>query len=280
MTRALILGGGGLFGIGWEVGFLWGVEASGVFLKNADLVVGTSAGSIAGSLLLQTESLLQTFDDYQKAGSTAREIVVEFDTTTWQKNLASVVSGALNEQELRQRIGLWAMSSKTTSETARLDVIKSRLVSDSWPSPSLAITSVDAVSGDLTVFTAESKVAIDAAVAASCAVPGVWPPVTIGAHRYIDGGMRSPINSDLAAGIDRVLVLLPNLAGGRAAQAVEKEIDDLGNCASDVLLITSDERSNSTMGTNPLNPAVRGPAALAGFLQGQKAALQIASFWR
>ena len=280
MTRALILGGGGLFGIGWEVGFLWGVEASGVFLKNADLVVGTSAGSIAGSLLLQTESLLQTFDDYQKAGSTAREIVVDFDTTTWQKNLASVVSGALNEQELRQRIGQWAMDSKTTSETARLDVIRSRLVSDSWPSPSLAITSVDAFSGDLAVFTAESKVAIDIAVAASCAVPGVWPPVTIGAHRYIDGGMRSPINSDLAAGIDKVLVLLPNLAGGRAAQAVEKEIDNLENRASDVLLITSDEQSNSTMGPNPLNPAVRGPAALAGFLQGQKAALQIASFWR
>ena len=37
---------------GAEVGFLWAGEASGVFLRNADLVVDTSAGSIAGSLLL------------------------------------------------------------------------------------------------------------------------------------------------------------------------------------------------------------------------------------
>lgn len=279
MTRALILGGGGLIGIGWEVGFLWGLEASGVSLKDADLIVGTSAGSVAGSLLLQTESLMQTFNDYQDTASSAREIPVEFSTTAWQKNIADVVAGAKDEVDLRRRIGNWATKVKTVSEAVRLEAIRSRLVSDSWPSPILSITALDAHSGESIVFTAESKVDIAVAVAASCAVPGVWPPVTIGTNRYIDGGMRSPINSDLAVGFDKVLVLLPDRAGGRAAKAIEKEIDGLKEGAAEVLVITGGEPTNSIAADNPLDPKLRGPAALAGFAQGQKTASRIASFW-
>ena len=53
------------------------------------------------------------------------------------------------------------------------------------------------------VFDAASDVRLLDAVGASCAVPGIWPPVTINGRRYIDGGIRSAANADLAAGCDR-----------------------------------------------------------------------------
>ena len=51
MSRALVLGGGGPVGIGWQAGLLAGLADSGVMLRQADLVVGTSAGSVVGAQL-------------------------------------------------------------------------------------------------------------------------------------------------------------------------------------------------------------------------------------
>ena len=77
------------------------------------------------------------------------------------------------------------------------------------------ITAVDAVTGEFTVFTADSGVDLVDAVAASCAVPGVWPPVTIGDRRFVDGGVRSPVNADLAEVLARPSRPQPRL--GRCA---------------------------------------------------------------
>jgi len=69
------------------------------------------------------------------------------------------------------------------------------------------VTAVDAATGEFRTFDRDSGVPLVQAVAASCAVPGVYPPVTIGGRRYVDGGMRSAANVDLAAGVERVVVL-------------------------------------------------------------------------
>ncbi|KOG91505.1 patatin, partial [Streptomyces varsoviensis] len=74
----------------------------------------------------------------------------------------------------------------------RRAVVERRLLSHEWPARRLLVTAVDAATGEFTAFDAASGVGIVDAVAASCAVPGVWPPVTIGAKRYIDGGVRPP----------------------------------------------------------------------------------------
>src|SRR6266511_1931685 len=47
--RALVFGGGGITGIAWEWGILAGLAERGVKLTEADLVVGTSAGSVVGA---------------------------------------------------------------------------------------------------------------------------------------------------------------------------------------------------------------------------------------
>ena len=46
---ALVLGGGGITGIAWEIGVLAGLAEAGADLTGADLVVGTSAGSVVGA---------------------------------------------------------------------------------------------------------------------------------------------------------------------------------------------------------------------------------------
>jgi len=55
---------------------------------------------------------------------------------------------------------------------------------------------VDVHDGSPKIFSKDSGVGLARAVASSCAVPGIFPPVTIDGHRYMDGGMRSLTNAD------------------------------------------------------------------------------------
>jgi NTE family protein len=108
------------------------------------------------------------------------------------------------------------------------------------------------------------------AVAASCAVPGVWPPVTIDGRRYVDGGVRSAENADYAAGSTRITVVAP--LGLDSPLPAEKPLltvlDELRAAGAEVALITPDEASVAAIGQNPLDPSTRTPAAEAGRAQG------------
>jgi NTE family protein len=99
-------------------------------------------------------------------------------------------------------------------------------------------------------------------VAASCAVPGVWPPVTIGDRRFLDGGIRSVANADLAAGHDRVVVVLP--LPGFGGEVLAEELDALERAGGRTLVLSSDDEAAAAMGANPLDPARRAPSAVAG----------------
>ena len=112
-----------------------------------------------------------------------------------------------------QRIGAVARSTATVSEAVRRDVIAQRLPSHDWPDRDLRITAIDIGTGELVAFDRKSGVELVDAVAASCAVPGAWPPVTIGERRYMDGGVGSTMNLKLAADCDAVVVLVPSGKG-------------------------------------------------------------------
>jgi NTE family protein len=137
---------------------------------------------------------------------------------------------------------------------------------------------VDANTGEERVFGRDSGVSLVDAVAASCAVPGIWPPVTIGDSRYVDGGVRSAENADLAFGEDVVLVLQAMEMPGVTDLAEQAEA--LRAQGSTVLIVKPDEDVLAAMGTNPLDPTVRTPVAEAGRRQGAKLAEEIAAFWR
>jgi NTE family protein len=280
MRHALVLAGGGVAGIAWELGVLRGIQEADPGLAAriiaADLVVGTSAGSAVAAQITSGAELAGLYD--AQLSSASREIEVDVDLADLLARFAEASSGAGSADEMRRRVGALALATPTVPEGARRAAVAARLPGPDWPDRAVLLPAVDAETGELTIFTRDSGVALVDAVAASCAVPGVWPPVTIGARRYIDGGVRSVTNADLAAGCDRVLVITPALPDAPAPWgSLADEIELLR--PAEVQVIYADAGSLAAFGTNPLSPATRGPSARAGRLTGLARAAGIAPFW-
>jgi NTE family protein len=163
-------------------------------------------------------------------------------------------------------------------EAERVKVIETRLPVHEWPDRSLLITAVDAVTGEFVVFDRDSGVPLVRAVAASCAVPGVWPPVTVDGRRYIDGGMRSGSNADLAAGYDRVVVLSPVPRGLGQMTPAATQVEAL-RARSRVELVSPNGTALRAIGRNLLDPARRAGAARAGIAQSESVLDRIRSVW-
>jgi NTE family protein len=138
------------------------------------------------------------------------------------------------------------------------------------------VTAVDADSGEFTTFTRDSGVELVAAVGASCAVPGVYPPVTIDGHRYMDGGMRSPANADLAADCARIVVIAPLPRGVGPMTSVDAQVTGL---VSRVAVVSPDRASLTAIGKNVLDPAARAGSARAGHAQAAAVADRVAEVW-
>jgi NTE family protein len=102
---------------------------------------------------------------------------------------------------VRARIGCWALAARTMPEADRRKVFQARLPASDWPARMLKVTAVDARTGHFVVFDSAGEIGLVDAVAASCAVPGVWPPVTIGDRRFMDRSVRSVVNADLGGRI-------------------------------------------------------------------------------
>ena len=281
MKRALVLAGGGVVGNAWEPGVLRGIQDIDPDLESslvaADVIVGTSAGSaVAGQITSGT-----ALEDLYAAQLAERssEIEVDFDMDGLVALFASATAGAATAEEIRRRIGAVALTARTVEESARRVAIAARLPVDAWPDRVVLLTAVDAETGELMIFARESGVSLVDAVASSCAVPGIWPPVTIDGHRYIDGGVRSATNADLAAGCDRVLVITPTSADTPPPWGnLDQEIELLQ--PADVRVVYADAASLTAFGTNPLSAAARGPSARAGREIGQAQAADLARFWR
>jgi NTE family protein len=266
--RALVLGGGGVTGVAWEIGILTGLAEAGIDLTDADVVVGTSAGSVVGALVaggLDPQAMYAG----QLAPPSA-EIPARLGAATLLR-WAWAAAGRRDERKARARVGAMALAAQTGPEADRRTVIAARLQGLGWPERRLLITAVDARTGEFVVFDREQGVDLVDAVGASCAVPGVWPPVTIGDHRYIDGGVRSPVNADLAAGCDRVVILAPVTASFGPSRTSRPP--------AGALLIRPGTAAKRAFGRNVLDPAHRAAAARAGHAQAAQDSARVAAIW-
>ncbi len=273
--RALVLGGGGITGIAWEWGMLAGLAAAGVDLTDADLVVGTSAGSIVGTLVAAG---LDVEERYQgQLLPPDGEIGAVLGNGLILRLGLAMVGGPRAPRKVRARIGKIALSADTVPEAERVGVIESRLPVREWPDRALRITAVDVATGEFRVFDRDSGVPLVRAVAASCAVPGVWPPVTIDGRRYMDGGVRSGANADLAAGYERVVVLAPLPRGVGVGTA--GQVKALAAHGSRTELVSPDADALKAIGRNVLDPAKRADAARAGLAQSASVVDRLRSVW-
>ena len=275
-----MLAGGGLAGIGWETGILRGIadEApeTAKALLDLDVLVGTSAGSTVAAQLGSGLGLDVLFDRQTAPSPTELNPDVGIDDIT-ELFVTAMLTPNTSTAEKLQKIGAVALSTQTVTEAVRRNVIAQRLPSHDWPDRMLRISAIDTATGELVTFDRNSGVGLVDAVAASCAVPAVWPPVTIGERRYMDGGVGSSVNMALADDCDVVVVLVPSGRstpspfGGGAAE----EVEAFGGSAFGVF---ADDESIAAFGPNPLDPACRRPSALAGRAQGRRIAAAVADF--
>jgi NTE family protein len=273
-TRALVLGGGGLAGIAWHVGMLAGLADQGLDVTDADLIVGTSAGATAAAQVASGIPLAECFrgqvdpalqnEELRPPGMSIGDL--------WEA-MVRLIEEIRDPAELRRRVGSMALDADTVPESVRRAVVAGRLPSDEWPEQPMATTAVDAVTGERRVFAAGSGVGLVDAVAASSAVPGIWPPVTIGAARYVDGGVYSLCNADLVTGFGRVLVLAPMVDPALTDQLAA--VDASGRSA----VLSPNEESLAAFTADALDPAVRAPSAEAGRRQGAEAAASVEGLW-
>jgi NTE family protein len=276
----LVLAGGGLAGIGWETGILRGIAdqapETAKALVDLDVLVGTSAGSTVAAQLGSGLGLDVLFDRQTAPSSTELNPDVGIDEIT-ELFVAAMLTPNTTTAEKLQKIGVVALSTQTVTEAVRRNVIAQRLPSHEWPDRVLRISAIDTATGELVAFDRSSGVGLVDAVAASCAVPAVWPSVTIGEHRYMDGGVGSSVNMALADDCDVAVVLVPSGRstpspfGGGAAE----EVDAFGGSAFGVF---ADDESIAAFGPNPLDPACRKPSALAGRQQGRRIAAAVTDF--
>ncbi|WP_405890985.1 patatin-like phospholipase family protein [Streptomyces sp. NBC_00133] len=274
---AVVLGAGGITGVGWEIGILHGLARAGVDLTTADLLVGSSAGSIVAAQLASGKLSLAELYERQLAAPEG-EIAAGLGVSTLLKYTLGILTSR-SPQAYGQKLGRMALAAHTEDEATRRKVIAGRLLSHEWPERRLLVTAVDAVTGELRTYDRESGVAIVDAVAASCAVPGVWPPVTIEGRRWIDGGVHSTANAHLAAGHEQVVVIAPIASGNKVFVSPRAQASRLAAAGARVEVITPDAAAKQAFGRNVLDPARRAPAARAGLAQAAAHAEAVAAVW-
>ena len=258
-------------GVAWHAGVLCGLSDAGVDLTAVDLLVGTSAGATVGAQLAGGLDPAELFRRQVDPAGAASELTPSTSLEELWERMAPIYAAAFDDTDRRRRLGAFALSAHTVEEPVRRRVIEARLGGIDWVGDQLHVVVVEATSGDRHVLAASSGIDLVDAVTASCAVPGIWPPVTIAGSRYVDGGIWSVANADLARGCDRILVLAPLVDPG-----VRHDIAHLAEVAR-VELIAPDDASVRAFGADVLDPAARGPSARAGRAQGRIEAARVSA---
>ena len=293
MTRALVLGGGGPVGIGWEAGLLVGLRGNGVDVSKSDTVIGTSAGSVVGFTLASGDDLTQAIGDVGAAAGVEEGGPTSVDASEDLELLIAALAEAAAHPEaaeaVRARLGKTALAARTMDEERWLGMF-SRFDGAAWPT-SFSCTAVDTEDGKFQVWDKRSGVDARAAVASSCAVPGIFPPVTINGRRWMDGGVRDMLNADVAEGHDVVLAVsctlleVPEEFGLPALDAVmgatRSQLDRLrdGGSKVEVIVPGAEMLDISGYGLNLMDFSLAVVAYAAGIRQGESEAARLEGFW-
>lgn len=209
--RALVLGGGGVVAVTWQIAYLDELSNRGLDLRSADLLVGTSAGSIVGACLAsgRISTAAKAIGLFTKAPSL---VSVMAPTNDFKPSQARAVksfreSNDSSPDKIRE-IGRAALAAATPPMRHLPHALFALLRTRSWGSAGLRVVTTDAYTGERVVLTRKSGVSVTRAAAASASVPGIFAPQQIEDRKCMDGGVcGSATHSDIVAGADRVLVL-------------------------------------------------------------------------
>jgi len=229
--RAVVLGGGGVLGAAWMIGALAALrDEYGWDPREAEVLVGTSAGSVLAALL-GCGVTVDTLVSHQRGVPAPGDPQVDFDPDRAsggplpprpKLGIGSTALLARAVRNPRRLPPLAVLSGLAPRGRGQLDAVKMLVEAavveaggaDGWaPHPATWIVTMDYESGRRVPFgrVGAPPATLPEAVAASCAIPGWYAPVTIDGRRYVDGGTLSPTSLDLVAGrgLDEVVVLAP-----------------------------------------------------------------------
>ncbi|WP_280420474.1 patatin-like phospholipase family protein [Nocardia carnea] len=271
-TIALVLGGGGPVGITWLAGLTHGLRSAGIDLARADRIIGTSAGAVVGSAIAAGTDLSSLLTPRPAtaepaAAAPAHDYGVLLEITTLLRAVDQ------DRDLVLQRVGELALGADTGDPAEHIQRIGALVDFADWPDHDLLVTSIDIGSGALTAWTRDDAATLVQALAASTAVPGVFPPIEIAGRHYIDGGVRSTINADLAVGYDAVVILEP------LAHLYPRTRADRDLRAAREVTIAPDEIAVAAFGPDLFGAAALVPSYESGLRQAAAAAAELQDFW-
>ncbi|RVW09543.1 patatin-like phospholipase family protein [Prescottella agglutinans] len=272
--RSVVLGAGGVVGTAWMAGLATGLRGLGVDLAESDLTVGTSAGAIVGAVLATGRDPSELAEPPRPTSTDVQ--LPPADPRTIGRVFSILADENLEPDAARQRVGQIALEMSAEHEQVHVERMQKMIGSRHWPDASLLVVAVDARSGKREVFSRFGEAALADAVVASRATPGFYPPMTIGGRRFMDGGMHSATNADLASSA-RLLIAVHPLAHLFPATELELELREAQPGES--VVIRPDERSIAAFGGDLNSRANWRPAFEAGVLQARAEAGRLEQVW-
>jgi NTE family protein len=286
IERGLVLGGGGIWFVAWQTGYLRRLEELGLRLGLADRLVGTSAGSIVASILAGEKlgGFARTVDLLTRAPALLERIAASGPLEpSCQRALDAFRESRDCEPETLRAIGFAALAARTPTAdvTARNFGVILRM--RRWPSSRLHITCVDTFTGERCVVTRSAGVPLARATAASSAVPGIFAPQPIQDRKCMDGGVAGTgVHLDLVAGARRALVISlvdgtePDLAWGTMTpETIRREFDDLVATGTQALRIIP----RAEVPEDVMDPRLAVRAAQEGVAQAEGDIALLRDFW-
>lgn len=268
--NALVLGGGGAVGLTWMAGVVAGLGEAGVDVTLADRIVGTSAGAITAAAVTGGVDPERLLNPPERPGVSGE---LRVNANGLNEILGELFALGLEPDEFRRRVGERALAASAGDPAEHIARMANLIGVEAWPERELLVTAVDATTGRRQVWTPGGKATLAEAVASSTSVPGVFPPIPIDGTVYIDGGLYSPVNADLAAGAEFMLIIEP-LAHLFPRSPSDSE---LGGAATQS--IAPDAAAIAAIGPNLFDPAAREPAFREGVRQGGEAAPRLKDVW-
>jgi NTE family protein len=286
VSRAVVLGSGGLVGGAWEIGVLKGLADAGIDLARADLFVGASVGALLACLIRSGQSIADLYALYAAGAgpfgparftSGAGPAASEPSPADLQyfRECLTLWGAAREDVTVRVELGKRALATPSpVSEETQVATVRRRLALDGWPSGLVKVAAVDVSDGSVRFFDGSQGVPIELAVAASCAQPGRQAPVRVGSERYMDGGIAGT-NIDGAVSYRVVLAVTAFPARGRTSQ----EIDLVHASGGWVIAIVPDAQARNAMGADLSDASRVGPASTEGLRQAAEIAPTVREQW-
>lgn len=292
--RALVLGGGGAYLLSFYVGYFGELLAHGVDVSNADIIVGTSAGSLFGAVLAagNLASLSQEMEALGEFPWLFAKLIPASAKNASQLRAEQITIAAKDASpQTIQGIGRAAMAARNPDGPFQYYRAVSQVLGFSdWPSPVLHTTAVDCYTGERLIVSADDGIPADVACGASSSLPGGTGPTWLKDRLCMDGGMsQSSTHCDVVAGAKRALVLSLSDGGPNAVEqglrtsgmpnTLQQEITDLQDGGTETMLVVAGLEPGSTSIDSIMDPKYITPQIAYGKQRAAEDAEKLKAFW-